>query len=214
MGTGGLAPAGVRCSAPRKTRNYSKAPHTPRHAQADPGQQAVRFRLPVQPDRAPADARRPGSRARRLSRRAASTPTARGSLVLTDDGRLQARIADPRHKLEKGYWVQVEGSAAGSQLEALRRGVDLGDFVTRPASVDAIAEPAGALAPRSAHPRAPGDPDCLARHAHPGGTQPPGAADDRQGRPAHPAARPLPGRPLDPRRASPRASGGRPRAAL
>lgn len=66
-----------------------------------------------------------------------------GLLVLTDDGRLQARIADPRHKLEKGYWVQVEGVAAPRQLEALRAGVDLGDFVTRPAVVESIAEPPG-----------------------------------------------------------------------
>jgi len=66
-----------------------------------------------------------------------------GLLVLTDDGRLQARIADPRHKLEKRYWVQVEGVPAAGQLEALRSGVNLGDFVTRPAQVEAIAEPAG-----------------------------------------------------------------------
>jgi 23S rRNA pseudouridine2457 synthase len=66
-----------------------------------------------------------------------------GLLLLTDDGRLQALIADPRHKLEKGYWVQVEGMPADGPLEALRQGVDLGDFVTRPALVDAIAEPPG-----------------------------------------------------------------------
>ena len=66
-----------------------------------------------------------------------------GLLVLTDDGRLQARIADPRHKLEKGYWVQVEGTPTEGALEALRRGVDLGDFVTRPAGAEAMAEPPG-----------------------------------------------------------------------
>jgi 23S rRNA pseudouridine2457 synthase len=66
-----------------------------------------------------------------------------GLLVLTDDGRMQARIADPRHKLEKGYWVQVEGSPDPTQLESLRRGVDLGEFVTRPAGIDAIAQPPG-----------------------------------------------------------------------
>jgi 23S rRNA pseudouridine2457 synthase len=66
-----------------------------------------------------------------------------GLLVLTDDGRLQARIADPRHKLEKGYWAQVEGVPAQAQLEALRHGIDLGDFVTRPAQVEAIPEPSG-----------------------------------------------------------------------
>ena len=66
-----------------------------------------------------------------------------GLVVLTDDGRLQARIADPRHKLEKRYWVQVEGVPTGAQLHALRQGVDLGDFVTRPAGARAIAEPEG-----------------------------------------------------------------------
>ncbi len=66
-----------------------------------------------------------------------------GLVVLTDDGRLQARIADPRHKLEKGYWVQVEGAPGPEALERLRRGVDLGDFTTRPAAVEEIAEPAG-----------------------------------------------------------------------
>jgi 23S rRNA pseudouridine2457 synthase len=66
-----------------------------------------------------------------------------GLLVLTDDGRLQARIADPRHKLEKGYWVQVEGTPAEAALEALRRGIDLGEFVTRPAWAEAMDEPPG-----------------------------------------------------------------------
>jgi 23S rRNA pseudouridine2457 synthase len=66
-----------------------------------------------------------------------------GLLVLTDDGALQARIADPRHKMEKTYWVQVEGVPTAAQLAALREGVDLGEFVTRPARVAAIAEPPG-----------------------------------------------------------------------
>ncbi|HMV53386.1 MAG TPA: pseudouridine synthase [Rhodocyclaceae bacterium] len=66
-----------------------------------------------------------------------------GLLLLTDDGRLQARIADPRHKLPKTYWAQVEGTPAETALAALRRGVDLGDFVTRPCAARAIDEPAG-----------------------------------------------------------------------
>jgi 23S rRNA pseudouridine2457 synthase len=70
-----------------------------------------------------------------------------GLLVLTDDGGLQARIADPGYKLEKGYWVQVEGVPVEEQLLALRQGVDLGDFVTRPALVAVIPEPP-ALWPR------------------------------------------------------------------
>ncbi len=71
-----------------------------------------------------------------------------GLLILTDDGKLQSRIADPRHKLPKTYWAQVEGAPADADLEPLRRGVDLGDFVTRPAQVRCMDEPAG-LWPRT-----------------------------------------------------------------
>ena len=71
-----------------------------------------------------------------------------GLLILTDDGKLQSRIADPRHKLPKTYWAQVEGAPADADLEPLRRGVDLGDFVTRPAQVRCIPEPPG-LWPRT-----------------------------------------------------------------
>ena len=56
-----------------------------------------------------------------------------GLVVLTADGALQARIANPRHKLAKIYWVQVEGVPSPTQLAALAAGVDLGDFVTAPA---------------------------------------------------------------------------------
>lgn len=66
-----------------------------------------------------------------------------GLLVLTDDGREQARISDPRHKLEKTYWAQVEGIPDAQALNALRRGVDLKDGRTRPARVRPIAEPEG-----------------------------------------------------------------------
>lgn len=64
-----------------------------------------------------------------------------GLLVLTDDGRLQARIADPRHKLEKTYLVQVEGLPDAAALAALRRGVTLRDGTTRPAKARRIAPP-------------------------------------------------------------------------
>lgn len=64
-----------------------------------------------------------------------------GLLVLTDDGALQARIAHPRHKLEKTYWAQVEGIPDEAALERLRRGVDLGDFHTQPCRARTIAEP-------------------------------------------------------------------------
>ena len=56
-----------------------------------------------------------------------------GLLLLTDDGALQARIANPRHELAKVYWAQVENVPTEDALATLRRGVDLGDFVTRPA---------------------------------------------------------------------------------
>jgi 23S rRNA pseudouridine2457 synthase len=65
-----------------------------------------------------------------------------GLLLLTDDGALQARIANPRHKLAKVYWAQVEGAPTDDALERLRTGVDLGDFVTQPAQARRIDEPA------------------------------------------------------------------------
>jgi 23S rRNA pseudouridine2457 synthase len=66
-----------------------------------------------------------------------------GLLLLTDDGALQARIASPRHKLPKTYWAQVEGEPTEAALAALRAGVDLGDFTTKPAGARRIDEPAG-----------------------------------------------------------------------
>lgn len=66
-----------------------------------------------------------------------------GLLILTDDGKLQARIADPRHKLEKTYWAQVEGVPADSDLARLRAGIKLSDFTAQPARVRPIDEPAG-----------------------------------------------------------------------
>jgi 23S rRNA pseudouridine2457 synthase len=64
-----------------------------------------------------------------------------GLLVLTDEGRLQRRIADPRDKMPKTYWVQVEGVAGDAALRALARGVDLGDCVTLPCEVWRLPEP-------------------------------------------------------------------------
>ena len=65
-----------------------------------------------------------------------------GLLLLTDDGALQARIASPRHGLAKVYWAQVERVPTDAALAALRAGVDLGDFVTKPAAARRIDEPA------------------------------------------------------------------------
>ena len=64
-----------------------------------------------------------------------------GLLLLTDDGKLQARIADPRFKLPKTYLVQVEGEPDEAALEALRRGVDLKDGRTRPADAELVPPP-------------------------------------------------------------------------
>ncbi len=66
-----------------------------------------------------------------------------GLVVLTDDGALQARIADPRHKLAKTYRVQVEGLPTDEALQQLSTGVDLGDFRTRPCQVRLVPEPPG-----------------------------------------------------------------------
>lgn len=70
-----------------------------------------------------------------------------GLLLLTDDGRQQSRIADPKYKMPKTYWVQVERIPDPAALAALRRGVTLKDGETLPADVARIDEPA-ALWPR------------------------------------------------------------------
>ena len=71
-----------------------------------------------------------------------------GLLLLTDDGKLQAQIADPKHKMAKTYWVQVEGAPQEDALQSLRRGVRLKDGVTQPAKARLIEEPMG-LWPRN-----------------------------------------------------------------
>lgn len=65
-----------------------------------------------------------------------------GLLILTDNGRLQAKISDPRHKMAKTYWAQVEGIPEKTALEQLATGVVLKDGKTRPAKVRRIEEPA------------------------------------------------------------------------
>ncbi|MDQ7988321.1 MAG: pseudouridine synthase [Candidatus Dactylopiibacterium sp.] len=65
-----------------------------------------------------------------------------GLLLLTDDGALQHRLADPRHKQVKVYLAQVEGQVTTGALAALQAPLDLGDFVTRPCRARAISEPA------------------------------------------------------------------------
>ena len=81
-----------------------------------------------------------------------------GLLLLTSDGKLQARIADPRFKMEKTYWVQVEGMLDDAALSALRRGVQLNDGPTLPGRAQRMPEPP-ALWPR--------DPPIRVRQSHP-----------------------------------------------
>ena len=64
-----------------------------------------------------------------------------GLLLLTDNGALQARISSPRFKLPKVYWAQVEGIPTEDAIATLRKGVDLGDFVTQPAEARLIDPP-------------------------------------------------------------------------
>lgn len=64
-----------------------------------------------------------------------------GLLLLTNDGKLQHRVSDPRHKLPKTYWVQVEGHADSKALETLRRGVPLKDGITLPAKARVTGAP-------------------------------------------------------------------------
>lgn len=65
-----------------------------------------------------------------------------GLLLLTDDGRYQAELSSPKFKLEKTYWVQVDGEPNQTQLDQLTRGVLLKDGITLPAQASLMAEPA------------------------------------------------------------------------
>lgn len=58
-----------------------------------------------------------------------------GLLLLTDDGPLQAKISNPKHKMSKTYYVQVEGAPTDADLQPLRDGVTLKDGPTKPAQV-------------------------------------------------------------------------------
>jgi len=66
-----------------------------------------------------------------------------GLLLLTDDGRLQARISQPKSKIRKRYWAQVEGTASDEQLGNLQKGVKLKDGMAKAVSARRIEEPAG-----------------------------------------------------------------------
>jgi len=64
-----------------------------------------------------------------------------GLLVLTDNGKLQQRIANPKNKMSKTYWVQVEGIPNESDLDKLREGIELKDGLTKPAKIKHMQEP-------------------------------------------------------------------------
>lgn len=64
-----------------------------------------------------------------------------GLMVLTDDGRQQHRISHPRHKLDKTYWVQVEGNPSAAELKTLCKGITLKDGPAKAVSAKVIAEP-------------------------------------------------------------------------
>ena len=64
-----------------------------------------------------------------------------GLMVLTDDGKLQARISDPKHKQSKVYQIQVENQLSRNSITALRRGVELKDGKTAPAKISIVDEP-------------------------------------------------------------------------
>jgi 23S rRNA pseudouridine2457 synthase len=64
-----------------------------------------------------------------------------GLLILTDNGEFQNLISDPKNKLEKTYWVQVEGIPSEDSLNKLRKGILLKDGMTKPTKVKLIPEP-------------------------------------------------------------------------
>jgi len=65
-----------------------------------------------------------------------------GLLLLTNDGKLQHKLADPKHKTEKTYWVQVEGMPQQADITKLCQGVELKDGLTKPAKVAIMQAPA------------------------------------------------------------------------
>ncbi len=64
-----------------------------------------------------------------------------GLLLLTDDGRLQHKITDPKNKMQKTYWAQLEGEITDDAISQLQKGVKLKDGLTKPAKVKRIPQP-------------------------------------------------------------------------
>ena len=64
-----------------------------------------------------------------------------GLLLLTDDGKLQHEVTDPKNKMPKTYWAQVEGEITDDALKQLQKGVTLKDGLTKPAKAKRISQP-------------------------------------------------------------------------
>jgi len=78
-----------------------------------------------------------------------------GLLLLTDDGMLIKKLTDPKHHIEKTYWVMVEGEPTQATLTQLERGIDLKDYRTLPAKVRVIPSPSLPLRPKPVTPHGP-----------------------------------------------------------
>jgi 23S rRNA pseudouridine2457 synthase len=78
-----------------------------------------------------------------------------GLLLLTDDGALIKRLTDPKHHIEKTYWVMVEGDPTGEQLAQLERGIHLKEHRTLPAKARLIPDPNLPPRPRPVTPHGP-----------------------------------------------------------
>jgi len=78
-----------------------------------------------------------------------------GLLLLTDDGALIKRLTDPKHHLEKAYWVMVEGEPTQEKLTQLQRGIQLKDFLTLPAKIRLIPDPGLPLRSKPVTPHGP-----------------------------------------------------------
>lgn len=78
-----------------------------------------------------------------------------GLLLLTDDGRLIKRLTDPKHHIEKTYWVMVEGNPVLDKLTRLERGIQLKDYLTLPAKVRLIQTPNLPQRPKPVTPHGP-----------------------------------------------------------
>ena len=120
-----------------------------------------------------------------------------GLLLLTDDGRLQARISEPRAKTPKTYWAQVEGSPSQAQLETLLRGVDLKDGRARASEAQIIDEPEASLAAAATHSLSRQRAGPLDRGHDQRGPQSPGTPHDGRCRSADVATDSLFRRPVD-----------------